>query len=348
MLVDREEFSESLTRVKPALSSGGVVQELTHIWFDGKTATAYDGGFGIKLKLPSELECGVPGAALLAMLSTSALKEAGLEQGETSLELKLGKSKSKLAVLEASRIVWPFPAKMPKNSEPTALGDAFVEALRKVLFVKASPPTRVEHHGVLVEAVKKDLVLYTTDSATIASATVKGAAAHTTFERLLLPRDFAEQIVAQSSAGVELFALKDCLIAVGEGITYYSNLLDISGAEDMGAIVAAQLESHPEAVPLPAGLEGALSRAEILSSRDNEGDIVTLVIKGSALLLTGDYGLGKLNESLELEGSPPAATIRIKAGLLRRALSHADSLSITKGSMLLRSGTEFTYVVAEL
>ena len=346
MKSSREELMVSLARLKPALASGGVVPELSHVWFDGSCAQAYDGGFGIKLDLKTDLDCGIPGAALLGLLDTSALDQVTLEPNGAALQVKLGKSNSKLAILEANRKVWPFPLKLPRNAEPLALGEDFIEGLRKTLFIKASPATRVEHHGVMVQVNKNNLELYSTDSATMARAIIKGAAKGAPFERTLLPRDFAEQLVAQSPEGVKLYVLDDCLIAEAEGISFYSNVLDISGADDMSGIMAKNMTKHPDAVPLPPGLDGALSRAEILSGKEDAA--LEIAVDGDTLKLTGTYALGAVNESLILEGKPPAAKLRVRAELLRRALAHVESFSLTKDSLLLRGEPDFVYLVASL
>jgi DNA polymerase III sliding clamp (beta) subunit (PCNA family) len=347
MLIDREVFAGSLARVKPALSSGGVVKELTYLWFDKKHVLAYDGGFGIQLKLATELECGVPGRVLTDLLSTSPLKEATLEPNGEALNVKFGRSTSKVAVLDASSKVWPFPGKLPRNAEPTALDENFMEALRKTLFVKASPATRVEHHGVLVQKQKKDLVLYSTDSATMAQAVVKGAGAGVGFEKTLLPRAFAEQLVAQTPEGVDLYVLDDCLIAAGEGVTFYSNVLDLSAAHDLAGVVASTQKAQPEGVDLPAGLQEALDRAIILAAKDPDGPIISLGVDRGKLTILGDYNLGKLDEQLELEGTHPNGRLKIKATLLARALAYGEQFSLNENALVL-SSPGFTYIVASL
>ncbi len=345
MLVKLDEFSAALSRVKPALNAGAKIAELSHVWFTEDCIYAYDGGFGIELAYPTELNCGVPGIPFLELLGTTALKEAKLELKGTALQVSLGKSHSKLAALEADRRIWGFPGK-PAKGKPLALGEDFVEALRRTLMVKARVATRVEHHGVTLQPDKKasKLYLYSTDSATIAEAVVDVAT--TSFERVILPLDFATQIVLQSPQGIDLYVLPDCIIAQGTGITFYSNLLDTSGSDDMGAIIARQADKHTDPQPLPAGLVAALSRAEILAGRE-EPNISVSVEKG-ALVITGEYAMGSLNETLKLEGKPPEAKLRIKAELLKRALPYAEGFSVTNDSMLLLGEPGFTYVIAGL
>lgn len=346
MKIDRAEFISALSRVKPAWASGGVVAELSHVWFDKKAVFAFDGGFGIRLALTTELDGGIPGSPLLGLLNTSTLKEASLDIAGTSLQVKLGKAVSKLSAYELDRAVWPYPAKLPKGAAPTALNEEFIEALRKTLFIKASPPTRVEHHGVTVQRSKNDIELYATDSATMACVRLAGVGKGASFERTLLPRAFAEQIVSQCPEGVKLYVFEDYLVAEGDGVSFYSNLMDISGSDDMAGIMTKKGTLHPTTVPLPVGLEGALARAEILAGAQEPA--VELATDGASLSLTGDYALGTLKETLPMEGKLPSVKLRIKAGSLKRALVHAEGFSIEKGSLLLRGEPDFAYLIAAL
>ena len=346
MKIEREDFIKALALVKPALASGGVVQELNHLWFDTKFVYAYDGGFGIKLPLKTDLECGVPGTPLINLLGTSALKEAELQQEKDKLLLKFGKSTSKLALLELDRKVWNFPVKLPKNANPTPLGEDFIEALRRVLFIRASPQTRVEHYGVLVNVNKNDLELVTTDSKSMAAVTLKGAGKGAAFEKVLLPFNFAEEIVSQAPEGVDLYVLEDCLIAVADSVELYSNVLDVSATRNLSEIIQHQLDGHPKTVELPPGFEAALSRAEILAGKDEA--FLSVGVNGAGLQLQGSYGLGSVQETLPLEGKLAEAKLRVLAEMLRRGLKHSESFSVSKESLLMKGGGGFIYVVAAL
>ena len=212
--------------------------------------------------------------------------------------------------------------------------------------VRAKVQTRAEHYGVTLQPHRKDgtLYLYSTDSATIAEAVVEASTA--AFSRVILPIPFASQIVSQSPQGVDLYVLPDCVIAQGTGVTFYSNLLDVTGSDDMGAIVAKQAAQHPDPQPLPPGLAAALSRAEILAGREEPN--ISMKVERGNLVLSGDYALGKLHEPLPLEGKMPEAKLRVRAELIKRALPFAESFSVTDDSLLLYGEPGFTYVVAGL
>lgn len=342
MEVNREELVTTLSRLKPALRGGSSMPSFANVWFDGKTVTAYDGGLGLRVKFTSDLECGVPGAALLGLLSTSVLETVSLEVASKGVCVKLGRSTSKLTSSELDSQIWPFPEKLPKKGVVTVkLGEDFIEALRKVLFIKASTPTRVEHHGVTVEGEEDKLFLYTTDSVTLASTFVEVEGSPSKF---LLPRGFAEQIVSQASGGVELSVLPSCIIAKGEDVTFYSNLIDTSGADDLGQVVASQQEKHSRRIPLPPGFEGALARAEVLSGREDA--VVVLEAAGDVLTVSGNYVLGELEERLDLNQKHPTVKFRGNAKQIRRALVNAESFSLTTGSLILQGEPNFLYITS--
>lgn len=343
MLLEREALIKTLGRVKPALGKGKI-PALSHFWFDTKFVYAYDGGFGVKLAFKSELECGVPGNTLLGLLATSALKEVDLTMAfATALQVKLGKSASKVSTLELDGRVWPFPAKLPKGVVPAELGEEFVEGLRRTLFVKATVPTSVGHYGVTLTKVKNDLMLFSNDTATLAQVRLEGLGKNTSFERVLLPREFAEQMVVQSPEGVKLAVASDCITAEAEGVTFYSNLLDMSGEQDAGQIMEKFSAKHHDPAPLPAGLEGALARAEVLAGQ--EKPVVEITSSGDTLTVLGDYALGVVKDVLELETKLPTASVRVLATNLRRALPYSDSFSVDNSSLILRGEPGFTYLL---
>lgn len=339
--VDREGLLASLTKLKPALRSGAAIPELSHLWFNKQHAFAYDGGLGIRVPLDTELDCGVPGAAMLALLKTSSLKQVALEVDEGTLTVGLGRSRSKLNTLDLDREVWPFSA---PPSEGVELSEKFIEALRSVLLVKASPAIRVEHHGVLVFSEKKHTDLYTTDSSTIARATLEEKLALP--ELTLLPRPFAEQLVAQCPAGAKLVVEDDHMVAIGAGIELYSNVLDVTDVADIRTVTNKALKAHPTDVVLPAGFEAALDRAAVLSGGGEAW--IELTIEGNELRIDGKFvnGFGELAERLELEEEHPEVEFSADTVLLQRALRVADTFSAVDSSMAFYGGDDFLYVVA--
>lgn len=344
MKFDREELSATLAKVLPAVGKGGSIAALSHLWFKEQEVYAHDGGLGIRLKYKTDLNLGAPGAPLLKLLGTSALKETELDEDSDNLKIKMGKSVSKLAALEIDMQIWPYPLKLPKGVSSLKLDEDVIEGLRKTLFVKASPQTRVEHYGVMVRVVKKDLELYATDSASLVCITLEGAAKGAGFESVLLPRGFVEQLVKEASEGADLYVLKDCIIAETPAISFYSNVLDTANAQDLGALLGKSTGTLPESVPLPAGFAAALERAEILAGHVDP--VVTLTFKGAILTVSATYPLGTLKEELTIIGKHPITSLKVNAPIVRRALAHAETLAANEKFFLLSGEPGFDYLVA--
>ena len=213
-----------------------------------------------------------------------------------------------------------------------------------VLIVKASPATRLEHHGIALYYSGVELDFYATDSRTlaqsVASEKVKGLP-----KFIFLPRPFAEQIVALCPRGAELFIATDHLAVVAPGIELCSNVLDTTGLVDMPALMKRHFDRHPEAVVLPAGLEVALDRAEVLAGSGDPA-IIQVTVRGKKFSLTGKYVYGELREELVLETAHIDTELTVAAAAMRRGLLATDAFSVTTESMAFYGGEDFLYLVA--
>lgn len=344
MKTDRVKLLERLSLLKPAIKSGGLIPELSHVWFKDQEVFAYDGTIGVRVPLDTGMECGVPGAVLLGLLATSRLPEVGIDADDkgTCLVVKMGRSTSKLALLDLERGVWPFP-KADNKGESIEITDDLLSALRHVLVVEPKHLTRVEHKGVLVYRDKKEMTLCATDSATIAYARVdhKGVVAG---DVVLLPRAFADQVVKTCAAGGHLSVRDDHLVARSDDVEVYSHVVDASEVQDVRGIVEKLAKAHPEPLAVPAGLRIALERAEILEGAG--GAVVELSLAGGDMMSRGTYKYGELSERMKLKGKHPDATGQFEVGLIARGLAGAESMSMDESALLLRGAGDALYAIA--
>lgn len=350
---DRKELLAGLIRLKSAIRAGASIPELSHMWFHRNYVSAFDGRFGVRVSLDTDLDCGVPGMALLGLLGTSNLKRVSLEGKSRGLAVGLGRSLSKLKVFDADRDIWPFD----EVDEPDVdagisyeLSEDFITALRSVLMIKIAKPTRIEHEGVLVYGEKKKFTMYTTDSSTVARAVVSGKTSLLS-GLTFFPRLFAEQLVAQCPAGALLTVMDKHFIAVSTDVELYSQMLDTSTVHDMEGLVARNQEGHPPPVLLPIGLKDALDRADILAS--GELAEVHFSIRDNELHLKGSYVHGDLQERFKLEGLDPDVELPhpdvellLTVPLLRRALGVTDTFSASDRSITCYSGDDFLYMLS--
>lgn len=341
---NREELLATLGSVKAALGSSPLVPEYGYIWVTDGFVRAYNGTFGMETASELGFACGIPGLVVLNLLESCTDDVVSIDIDKETLRLKSGTTDIKLVTLEAARNNWAYPKTHGKNALLVDMQPDHIAALKSMAFVRAAPATRVEHLGVTMQQDKNELRFYSTDSASMAEAVVpvKKAAEVT---GVMLPHDFAEQLVALAPEGAKLWVNKDCLIAeTGTETVLYATLVDLAQADDMGAIISRQQALHAQLLPLPVEFEQVLTRAEILASRDEP--LVYVEVQDAALQVSGTYSLGSLHESFAMKGAKPAAKVGVKAGILKRALPFVDEVSLAKGSLLLRKGELFTYVLA--
>lgn len=352
MKTDREKLVAALARLKPALKSGGVLIELSHIWFAGKDAFAFDGDLGVRVPLDSGLECGVPGDVLLGLLGTSGLPAAQLDVAENALTVRLGRSTSKLSSLGIDRGMWPFPVRSVKKGEDSAeITKGLLQAVERVLVVEAKAVVaRVEHKGVLVyRGKKKGAVLCATDSASIALARTSADLGADT-GALILPYAFAERVVRGCEAGDTLVTHPQYLAASSAEATFFHRVVDAEDAQDVRAIIEKLAAAHPPPVPIPQpGLAIALERATILDGKEDA--VVDVAIDDEGVRVRGKYKFGELDERISLkDGQHPAARGNFVAKLLLRGLKGPASatMSLDDQAIILRDDADsFMYAVAQ-
>lgn len=344
MKTDRVKLLEQLSALKPAIKSGGLIPELSHVWFKDQEAFAYDGVIGVRVPLDTGMECGVPGGVLLGLLGTSRLPDVSVDADDsgTCLVVKMGRSTSKLAMLDIERGVWPFPRDVG-GGDSLDVTDDLLAALGHVLVVEPRHATRVEHKGILIYRDKGGVTLCATDSVTIARARVdyKGASAG---DVVLLPRAFAEQVVKCCPAGGRLSIRDDHLVARSNGLELYSHVVDAAEVQDVLGIVDKLAKEHPDPVPVPAGLRIALERAEILEGAADA--IVELSLAGGDLVFKGAYKYGELSERAKMKGKHPDASGQFEVGLVARGLAGAESMSLDESALILRGAGDDLYAVA--
>src|SRR5678816_2751546 len=103
---ERDELLSTLNDAAPALGREATIPEYSYFWFDKKFVYAYNGGLGIRLALPTDLECGIPGKPFLDLLNTSSMKQVFLDQADDAVILQMGKSKMNISNRFTEKRVW--------------------------------------------------------------------------------------------------------------------------------------------------------------------------------------------------------------------------------------------------
>lgn len=357
---NRKELTEVLTAASVALKTSEI-KERSYFWFIGEHVYAYDGGFGVRLKLPVELgfDCGVPGKALLDLLKTSVLDQVFLDLVGTDLVIQMGKAKVKLASLSAERWAWLFPDKIKGQVTNLQVSTAMLEALDQVKISRA-PAAKADHRakqGVIASEGEDGHEFYALEGTTLARRVLKGGSFG--LSDFILPWQFVvDGVLGFAKAKDTIYLAKGYKTTVGkdvrtlnflmlEGKDYrvFSNMLEFPEGVDLRKIVADHL-GEGGAVELPTTLAQVLERATILAG--SEPPYVTLEAGGKTLIVSGRWPLGSIDEKLTLKADAGKASGVFPIEGITRGLKLAGYFKLTGKSVVLldaESDAAFVYVI---
>lgn len=339
MRYDRAALVKSLERCRPALKTGDKITPFAHIWFDDDVVLANGLDFGIQAPFDSGLQLGVPGKQFLGILASASADAVDLTPEKHKLRIEFGGTKVSLPSLPIQACVWPFPGDRGRGRH--TLTRSFLDGLRETLRVKVAVPTRVEHHGVVLYPSERGLALVATDSSVLVQAMVEDVELPAKFARVILPRNFVEQVVAQCTPGAAFGLFDDHYFAEGDGASIFVRAIQRGGSQSLTEVVAAHT---PRAfAPVPAALDEALDRARMLCGEKEEH---VTVVADSTLRLSGTYQYGELAEELPLdEPLPDTAMIQVSLPYLLTGLKHAGRFGIAPRAFTFQGG-QWVYVLA--
>ena len=350
MKLERLVMLEAINMVKPALATKDLIEALTHIWFDGEPITAYnDTDLGIQVPFQIDFKGGLRGALLLGLLQNSRAKDIELEPGEEAhqMQLKAARVRAKLAVLDFEQNVWQFPAFNPKKA--FKISADFVDAMKKVLVSVGNDTSIPEKLGVtLISSPDGGLLLFTTDSRSIAQVEIELKEKPKLPERIILPTAFCEQLIRICSDGGQLELRKDCAIAANaDGVLLYARLVDVIKPLPFVETFAKHTK-FPKAArfEVPTRLALALERAIVILD-EVAGEPVQISISAGKLRLEAIHaGRGDLKDSVQIADTVPEITVKVAPDLIKRALPLSSHMVIGEQAIYMTGPDGFSYLAS--
>lgn len=338
---NREALLKVLQDVSPAIAKSELVRERTHLWFSGGFVYAFDGGLGIRVPMPAApaWECGVSGRVLLNLLRTSGQDKVFLDLDGMDLVLQMGKSKVRLASLDAGRRPWSFPDKI-KGGEVLELTPELMEAFKKASLVRTANPDYTIQYGVVLISEAGETLLIATDKRSLVQVTVQQDSKLK--NPVLLPWLFVKAIRDLVTVPAKLHIMSDCLMVESNGVQICSSKLNYPEDADLLGTVESHLPDDDVFVPLPVGLKPVLDRAAILGG---EADL-DIAVSGKAISLSGKWVVGSITEKLVLEQETIKGSGHFTASYINRGLELATSFYLGSRSLVLTDDDgSFLYVV---
>lgn len=334
--MDREKFLGALKRVQPALGRGDLLPQLSHLWFDGQSVSAFDDCISISVPLKIAFKGGVAGDIL-----TSIVDRAGGDDVEISLEkqaahFKVGRTNLKLGIMDIQN----RPFIMPERDEKAIVDVNRVRLEEEVRFCIRSIGNDVTHPewcGITFEAQDDQLVLFSGYSQVLARAAIPAVALPPKFKRIILHEKFCKQIIEYPSADLELYN-GHALLIDESGVMVYGRAITGSGGLNLQDMVDVVLKRAGKFVRLPV-LHRILQRASVF-----EGDHLNMTIavvdenEATRLRMVSEAGEGRLVDySAALKAEHPKIEVMTNA---KHLLNGAELLEFTigKNEIIMRDG----------
>jgi hypothetical protein len=346
MKIPRIEFLEALNTVKPALASKDLIEELTLLWFDGKTVMAYnDAELGIQVPLGVDFKGGVRGSLLLGLLSNSRAKEIELTPDGDFIALKAARTRASLDLYEVGRSVWKFPT--PDSKKSFRLSQRVLDGLKYVLIATGKDTTTPETLGVTVYMDGESLDLFSTDADTIAADHFKLKGQHTC-EHVILPTAFCEQVLRLCDDGSFLEFKKDCVLAINKaGAMIYARTIRAPKRFEFFDMVN-KYDDFPKAArfEIPERLSLALDRMGVLFDGMNNETMLVKIGDGVMRMEAHVKSRGDLKDSVVIPDDVPPVSFRTEPGRLKRALDLATHMVCTEDAVRLSNKNGFVYLAS--
>lgn len=336
MKTDREALLAQIKSLKPATADKSPIEGLTHVWFMGEVAFAYNDVIGIETPCALPINGGLLGSTLLGMLDKSTAQEVDIEANDKEAVIKQSGARAKLPLMSVERAITPFPDDM---GDPSCVIDAaFRKALSHVMI-------SVSASGVVLTPEEQELSFYATDGLTIAWARIPVPDGYSV-DRIALSSHFCDQLLklCNDQDGALYLTAERAIAVTSNGTRLFGRLLEQQKRRDFAGVINASIEG-PQPIPLPEKLKLVLERTQVLVVSGQVAK-VSATIEAGVMRLSLRTDLGDLQEALALTKPHPSGTIEcvFDSALLLRDFSRFDRFVMNDSgfSLLCKEGGYIT------
>ena len=338
----RTDFIQTLKRASPALSSKDLVPSFSCFFFKDGKVMAYDDVVAIQTTVDDvSVEGGLQGKLLMDFLGASRAAEISIEVNDDVAELKASRGRLKLPVLPMDDFMFEWPE---EKGHAIEVGDSFMNAIKACYASIGLDPSVPWRMGITLQFESGALAMYSSDNYSITECSVKLKVPKKLREVItILPPKFCELLISMGTPK-ELCLTEDWVTARYEDDTVlFSKTLHDVKPEGF-TTVTASIEWDEGFVPVPKGFEGCLTRALVVlgGAEEQHSDFI---VKDNKLRMFTKGNVGEARDYTKFKGHSNC-TARARPALIRRALSHAESMSIREGQCIAFTGEGFRHLVA--
>lgn len=337
--MNRVELVKTLELIKPALATTNMIPIFQSFIFEEGTVAAYNDV--IAIVGPSEFEqaCGIHGNTLLGLLSNSGVEEFDVRFDPDVINLKLGKTTSKLPFSPKENFIFNEPsdkwvAKVPIN---TGLYDALKICLETV----SDDTTQTALLGITLQDDK----LYSCNGDALTRVKLKQGGKG----RVLMSTQFCTAVIKLWSSldmvKGTLYYNADWIYADFDIWAVYGRILEVDNPIDFEALIKKGLKIKIPTQELPSGFSEALSRARVLA--DPESQKTSVSIENGRMLLHTETHMGEIKDMLTFKNHPDVDA-NVNASYLQKAIQYCDQIAFHENCTVLEKTPDVLQLVSNM
>lgn len=346
--MERITLLETLRRVTPALSGKDFVPVFACFCFDGKKVITYDDQVALTADCAWVVKGAIRGSVLLGWLEAARGADVEVEQDDSQVSLKAGRSKLKLPVIPEKDFVYKAPT---KPGDELKFTPELLEALDRCAISMGRDPSRPWQAGLTMIFGDEKATIYSTNNVSGSMAIVKMKKPEdNSLSTILLPPKFVEltcSIGAKDSPKTLTLGKGWVTTTFASGLQLFSRTAADHEADNFKQLFSPELREamKTKTVEIPKGMTDALTRALVVLSGAREKVTKVTVKDGKLILVSVAAGAAEVRDTLKLPGHED---IEVEVGPepLKAGLEHAASFGILDDSHIAFTGPGFRHVIA--
>lgn len=353
--INRAELLKIANLVRPALAAQPYIPALTHIYFSGQMATAYNDVAAISVACDFDIERCLPGDYLIRALGSFNGETIALQYAEGSVTIRSGRSQLKVPTLSPAS--FPYnPEGLPEPRAELDLTDEIIASLKLCLMSVGNDPTKPAALGVTLDTdAKGGAVIFSTDNHTISRAQTDVKIKLPGGAPLFLPTFFCEQVVKFAAAYDKDIVLElhngGVVAHVGKAATIFSKILVDVETLDFPRVISRLVDLddlHESLVEIPAGFDEALARHMLVLGSVTDKS-TKLTVEDGALLLHSESPDGHADDRFKVPSHVKDSERFVDPGDLARAARFCTSMALIPNTVVMVDAKElFVHLISHV
>lgn len=345
--MNRVELLTTLELVGQALAKNDLVPILQNFMFDGANVMAYRDDLGMTAPCPTKGAFAVSGDTLTGWLQNNQSEDAEFSLDEQNVSVKAGRSTLKLPYHPKEEFLFEEPKLLAKVGIKTSITEEFVKGLEACLLTSSKNLAE----GALLGVVLNKGALYSCDGDAMTRFRIKGLEC----PRMMMPNLFCEVLIKTIAAiglgtnGKSVLCFDEewaCAHLLEKGLKLWGRLLPAKDDPlDHEKLIKDTVQGEPVFVPIPEGLNEALSRARVVADPESARTVFT--VEAGRLKLLTEAKLGVVRDSLKFADYEEVEA-DVSAEVIQRTIPFCTEMAVLGNCTIYRNGKTLYQLVSNM